>query len=120
MARGLAVLFFLKNPNRATVQEDETLYVMFVVPNECFDSTVRRFNKNAITTSKKISFSIAPHFNRFAISRGELLDNPYKIQSCPCSMDVERPSCHLACSEVDTLPNHVIFTRADNEGTEIA
>ena len=120
VASGLPVLFFPENPDRATVQEGGTLYAMFAVPTECSDSTVWRFEENAITTGGKVSSSIAPHFSRFAISRGEFPDNSYKIQSCPCSVDVERPSCRLACSEVDTLPASVVFIRADDEGTVIA
>ncbi|CAA6666952.1 unnamed protein product [Spirodela intermedia] len=97
VAWGLSVMFFPENPDTSTVVEGATFYAMFAAPTQCTEST-----------------SIAPHDSRFAIHKSdEFPRSAYKISFCPCSVDVERPSCRVGCSVVDSLPNTVVFMNAE-------
>ncbi|CAA7403759.1 unnamed protein product [Spirodela intermedia] len=114
VAWGLSVMFFPENPDTSTVVEGATFYAMFAAPTQCTESTVWRAKEGTLTTGGSVSQSIAPHDSRFAIHKSdEFPRSAYKISFCPCSVDVERPSCRVGCSVVDSLPNTVVFMNAE-------
>ncbi|CAA6666949.1 unnamed protein product [Spirodela intermedia] len=101
-----------ENPDRSAVLEGGTFYAMFAAPTQCTESTVWRAKVGTLTTGGSVSQSIGPHDSRFAIQKSDDPKWAYEISSCPCSVDVDRASCRMGCSVVDSLPKAVVFMNA--------
>lgn len=100
---GRPLAFFPENAEDDTVQEGNTLNIMFPEPTECRASTVWTLDRErgVVTTGGTSSSAIGPHNSRFAIRRAgdasSERERKYQIEVCPCSNGVPRPSCRMAC-----------------------
>ena len=57
-----------------------------------------------------MSSIMGPHYSRFSIVRAdESAELAYKILSCPCSTDFDYSSCQMKYSDIDSVPNIVVF-----------